>query len=67
MITDKNEKKIKAHVNKQFLRNLRRILSVAIPGWASKESGLLVLVAASLVARSLCDLWMIQNGTKIER
>lgn len=30
------------------------------------ESGLLVLVAASLVGRSVSDIWMIQNATVVE-
>ncbi|XP_072560544.1 ATP-binding cassette sub-family D member 3-like isoform X2 [Paramormyrops kingsleyae] len=31
-----------------------------------KESGYLLLVAAMLLARTYCDLWMIHNGTMIE-
>lgn len=67
LISEKKEPSVKAHVNRQFLRNLFKLLRIVVPGWTSKESGLLFLVALSLVARSLCDLWMINNGTKIER
>lgn len=67
LISEKKEPSVKAHVNRQFLKNLGQLLRIVIPGWTSKESGLLFLVALSLVARSLCDLWMINNGTKIER
>ncbi|KAJ8941548.1 hypothetical protein NQ318_011505 [Aromia moschata] len=35
-------------------------------GWASKECGLFLLIAASLISRSMCDLWLIDSGTKIE-
>lgn len=58
---------MKAHVNREFFKNLCQLLKIVVPGWGSRESGLLFLVALSLVARSLCDLWMINNGTKIER
>ena len=30
------------------------------------QTGYLVLVAISLMARTYCDVWMIQNGTAIE-
>lgn len=67
MITEKKETLTKAHVDKQFFRQLLVLLKIVVPGWASKEAGLMFLVALSLVARSICDLWMISNGTKIER
>lgn len=67
LISEKKETVAKAHVDRRFLKNLVQLLKIIIPGWASTESGLLVLVALSLIARSLCDLWMINNGTKIER
>ncbi|KAK7603676.1 hypothetical protein V9T40_003675 [Parthenolecanium corni] len=56
----------KAHVNKEFVRQLRAILKISVPGFFSAEFGFLVLIAASLVSRSLCDIWMIQNGTMVE-
>lgn len=31
------------------------------------QTGYLIMVAASLIARTLCDVWMIHNGTVIER
>lgn len=42
-------------------------MKILVPGWTSPEAGYLFLVAASLVARTYCDIWMIQNGTFIER
>lgn len=66
-ISEKKENKIKAQVDKQFLKQVVHLLKIIVPGWTSPEAGFLFLVAVSLVARSVCDLWMINNGTKIER
>jgi hypothetical protein len=35
-----------------------------IPPW---QTGYMVLIAVMLVTRTYCDVWMIQNGTMIER
>lgn len=36
--------------------------------WVSlPQTGFLTLIAVMLVARTYCDVWMIQNGTMIER
>ncbi|XP_034950866.1 ATP-binding cassette sub-family D member 3 [Chelonus insularis] len=56
----------KAHVNAAFFRQLYKLLSIGVPGVVSPEAGFALLVAASLVARSLCDLWMIRVSTLIE-
>ncbi|XP_046400594.1 ATP-binding cassette sub-family D member 3 [Ischnura elegans] len=66
LVGEKSGKKESAHVDGEFFRQLRQLLRISIPGVFTPETGYLVLVAASLVARSLCDLWMIQNGTLIE-
>lgn len=66
LIAEKKPTKAKAQVDGKFFRQLWSLIRIIVPGWASKESGLLVLVAASLVARSMCDLWLIANSTKIE-
>lgn len=50
-----------------FIRRIAAILRIIIPGVFSPEAGFMVLVAAALVARSSCDIWMIQNSTSIER
>lgn len=39
---------------------------IIIPKAWSAETGLLIAVACSLVARSISDIWMIHNGTAIE-
>ncbi|XP_078353944.1 ATP-binding cassette sub-family D member 3-like isoform X1 [Oculina patagonica] len=64
---EKAAKKEKAAVNGVFFRKLLRILKIIIPGWFTPETGYLGLVAASLIARTYCDVWMIHNGTSIER
>ncbi|CAB0018230.1 unnamed protein product [Nesidiocoris tenuis] len=58
--------KVKAHVDRAFFRQLSFILKIGIPGFFSLESGFLALVALSLGARTLCDIWMIRNATQIE-
>ncbi|RZC34266.1 ABC membrane 2 domain containing protein [Asbolus verrucosus] len=65
-ISEKKENRVKAQVDKQFLKQLGQLLKIIVPGWTSPEAGFLFLVALSLVTRSVCDLWMIDNGTKIE-
>lgn len=67
LIADKGETKIKATVDKTFFTQLGQLFKIAVPGWTSQESGLFFLIAASLVSRSICDLWLINHGTKIER
>lgn len=58
---------MKAHVGTHFFRQLGALLRIAIPGLVSPESGFMVLVAVSLGARTLCDIWMIRNATSIEK
>uniref|UniRef100_A0A8C8CD05 ATP-binding cassette sub-family D member 3 n=1 Tax=Oncorhynchus tshawytscha TaxID=74940 RepID=A0A8C8CD05_ONCTS len=45
---------------------ISKIIRIMVPRWFCKETGYLVLIAAMLVARTYCDVWMIQNGTMIE-
>ncbi|XP_044249234.1 ATP-binding cassette sub-family D member 3 [Drosophila takahashii] len=66
-IAEKKEKKAaKAHVNSVFFKQLRQLLPILIPGFWSIETGLLFLVAAALIGRSVSDIWMIQNATVVE-
>jgi hypothetical protein len=41
-------------------------LGILIPNKLSAESALLVAIAASLILRSISDIWMISNATIIE-
>ncbi|XP_028400018.1 ATP-binding cassette sub-family D member 3-like [Dendronephthya gigantea] len=63
----KSKVKSRAAVDKKFFRNLFQLIKIVIPGWLTPETGLLLLVAASLLTRTYCDLWMIQNTTSTER
>ncbi|XP_064476597.1 ATP-binding cassette sub-family D member 3-like [Ornithodoros turicata] len=63
----KDAKKEKAHVDAEFLGQLRELIKVVVPGVFTKEFGYMMMVAGSLVGRTLCDIWLIKNGTVIER
>ncbi|XP_048844546.1 ATP-binding cassette sub-family D member 3-like [Brienomyrus brachyistius] len=63
---NKNGKKVQTAVDTVFFTQLLHIVKILIPKMFSKESGYLLLVAAMLLARTYCDLWMIHNGTMIE-
>ncbi|CAI5441286.1 unnamed protein product [Caenorhabditis angaria] len=60
------EKSHKAHVDLVFFRKLQRILKILIPGFFSKETFYLVLIAVSLLCRTYADVYMIITSTKIE-
>uniref|UniRef100_A0A667HC36 ATP binding cassette subfamily D member 3 n=1 Tax=Lynx canadensis TaxID=61383 RepID=A0A667HC36_LYNCA len=64
---EKEGKKERAVVDKVFLLRLTQILKIMVPRTFCKETGYLVLIAVMLVSRTYCDVWMIQNGTLIER
>ncbi|KAF7271417.1 hypothetical protein GWI33_015703 [Rhynchophorus ferrugineus] len=66
LITEKKETKTKVQVDRKLFIELKQLLKIIVPGWTSKECGIFFLIAGSLVARSICDLWMINQGTKIE-
>uniref|UniRef100_A0A4W5JV36 ATP-binding cassette sub-family D member 3 n=1 Tax=Hucho hucho TaxID=62062 RepID=A0A4W5JV36_9TELE len=63
---DKAAKKDRAVVDYVFFLRISKIVRIMVPRWFCKETGYLVLIAAMLVARTYCDVWMIQNGTMIE-
>ncbi|XP_056155301.1 ATP-binding cassette sub-family D member 3a [Lampris incognitus] len=64
--SDKDGKKDRAAVDKVFLFRILRILRIMVPQFFCMETGYLLFIAAMLVARTYCDVWMIQNGTMIE-
>ncbi|XP_044754132.1 ATP-binding cassette sub-family D member 3 [Coccinella septempunctata] len=66
MIAEKSSLTVKAQVDRKFFSQLGQLLKIVIPGITTKESFLMALVAMSLIARSACDIWLINNGTKIE-
>lgn len=65
-IKEEKRKGPKTQVNAAFFRQLFKLLSISIPGLISSEFLFLLLIAGSLTARSVCDLWMIQIITLIE-
>ncbi|KAG0287033.1 ATP-binding cassette sub- D member 3 [Linnemannia gamsii] len=44
-------------VDKHFLDQLKKLLPICIPGFASKEAGLLAALATILIARTWLDVW----------
>lgn len=53
-------------VDRRFLRRLLALLRVVVPGPLSPEAGYAATVAVMMVARTLCDLWMLRTSTAIE-
>lgn len=66
MIKDKDQKGPKAQVDARFFAELKVLWGIMVPGIWSKESAFMGLIALSLIARTLCDLWLIQHTTLIE-
>jgi ATP-binding cassette subfamily D (ALD) protein 3 len=46
---------------------VKLLLAILIPGVVCKETFWMSSIALLLIARSMCDLWMISTGTLIER
>ncbi|XP_056112951.1 ATP-binding cassette sub-family D member 3b isoform X1 [Rhinichthys klamathensis goyatoka] len=63
---DKDRKTDKAAVDRVFFRRICHIMKILLPETFCKESGYLLLIAAMLMARTYCDVWVIRNGTMIE-
>lgn len=64
---DKNEKAPKVAVDGVFASRMWRILSILIPGPMSAEAAYMLVVGLMMIARSYGDIWMLNNGTAIER
>ncbi|XP_063056482.1 ATP-binding cassette sub-family D member 3-like [Engraulis encrasicolus] len=64
--TGRDVPKDRAAVDKVFFGRLLRLLKILVPRPLCKEVGYLLFIAAMLVARTYCDVWMIHNGTMIE-
>lgn len=54
---NKEQKKKRVGVDAQFVSQLKRLLPICIPGWTSKEMGLLGGLALILIARTWLDIW----------
>uniref|UniRef100_A0AAQ4PNN2 ATP binding cassette subfamily D member 3 n=1 Tax=Gasterosteus aculeatus aculeatus TaxID=481459 RepID=A0AAQ4PNN2_GASAC len=66
LFIQKEGRKDRAAVDKVFFSRIFEILRILVPRLVCKETGYLILIAAMLVTRTYCDVWMIQNGTMIE-
>uniref|UniRef100_A0A3Q3SY29 ATP binding cassette subfamily D member 3 n=1 Tax=Mastacembelus armatus TaxID=205130 RepID=A0A3Q3SY29_9TELE len=62
----KDGRKDRAAVDKVFFLRIIQILRIMVPRVFCMETAYLMLIATMLVARTYCDVWMIQNGTMIE-
>ncbi|TSK13577.1 G-protein coupled receptor 4 [Bagarius yarrelli] len=61
-----NSRKDSGFVDQLFISRIYKLLKILMPQLLCKETGYLVLIAAMLLARTYCDVWMIHNGTMIE-
>lgn len=52
-----NKKYKKVGVNAEFFEQMKRLFPICVPGLFSKESGLLVVLASVLIARTWLDIW----------
>lgn len=57
--------KKKVEINREFFRNLMRLLKICIPGWRSKELRLLISHSVFLVLRTLISLYVAEMDGKL--
>jgi ATP-binding cassette subfamily D (ALD) long-chain fatty acid import protein len=62
---DGGSKKKKVELDREFFRNLFRLLKIVIPGWRSKEFRLLVSHSVFLVLRTLLSLYVAELDGKL--
>ena len=53
-------------VDLHFWKRFWNLLKIMIPGILTPEFGYVILAGSVMIARTLCDIWMIKNGTDIE-
>ena len=59
------QEKKRVELNREFFRNLVRLLRIVVPGWRSKELRLLVSHSVFLVARTLISLYVADLDGKL--
>jgi ATP-binding cassette subfamily D (ALD) long-chain fatty acid import protein len=59
------DKPKKVELNREFFKNILRLLKIVIPGWKSKEARLLVSHSVFLVARTLISLYVAELEGRI--
>jgi len=52
--------KKKVEINREFFKNLLRLLKIVVPGWKSKELRLLISHSVFLVVRTLLSLYVAE-------
>ena len=57
----------KVGVDGKFFGSMKKILAILIPSPLSPEALYMGLVAVMMISRTYCDVWMLNNGTAIER
>ncbi|MBE7180436.1 MAG: hypothetical protein INR71_04350, partial [Terriglobus roseus] len=55
----------KIEINREFFRNLVRLLKICMPGWKSKELRLLISHSVFLVLRTLLSLYVAELDGKL--
>lgn len=55
----------KVEINREFFKNLMRLLKIVIPGWRSKELRLLISHSIFLVIRTLISLYVAELDGKL--
>ncbi|KIW25956.1 uncharacterized protein PV07_09090 [Cladophialophora immunda] len=58
-------RKKRVEINREFFRNLLRLLKIVIPGWRSKELRLIVSHSVFLVIRTLLSLYVAELDGKV--
>lgn len=55
----------KVEINREFFKNLLRLLKIVVPGWQSKELRLLISHSVFLVIRTLLSLYVAELDGKL--
>lgn len=61
----KDGKKKKVELNREFFKNLMRLLRIVMPGWRSKEVRLVISHSVFLVLRTLISLYVAELDGKL--
>ncbi|XP_067934447.1 ATP-binding cassette sub-family D member 3-like [Watersipora subatra] len=62
----KTSKERSIGVDGEFLKKLFGLAKILVPGWLTPETGYMLLVAASVIASTYSELWVIENTTHIQ-
>ena len=62
---DNTKTRKRVEINREFFRNLLRLLKIVIPGWRSKELRLLISHSVFLVVRTLISLYVAELDGKL--